>query len=190
MVDFVIINPAELVERKVITGLINRQKQIQMVSVDLTVADIQRPLSRALLTEEERHLPLFESIRPEKDNIYRLDSGCYTVIFNEGIEVPEGLAAFIIQRSSMNRSLATITASVIDPGYKAEHLGASLYIQNPHGICIEKNCRVATIYFVKSRPAKKYDGYYQNEKISLFSGNKAHKSMETKSNFPTLGSFS
>lgn len=158
-----IVNPKNVLEEKNISGLLDYKRQLQIVSIDLTLAEVQKPLTAAIISEEKRELPIFEKIFPQADNFFHLPQGCYTVAFNEAIEMPANTAAFIIQRSSLNRALATITASVIDPGYKTANLSASLYVFNQNGILIEKNCRVAAIYFVKSDATRLYNGFYQNE---------------------------
>lgn len=163
-----IISPEEVLESESVLGITDRKKQLQPVSIDLTIAEVRKPLSAAFISEEERQLPVFENILPENNSVFFLPQGCYTIVFNEGVEMPKELTAFIVQRSCLNRSLSTITSSIIDPGYKAERLAASLYVFNPNGIHIEKNCRVASIFFVKSSPKKLYNGAFQNEKNRPF----------------------
>ncbi len=163
-----ILNPKKMLAAQNLTGILDEEKQLQMVSVDLTLAGLRKPFSAGIISEKERQLPEFKDVCPDKCGTFRIPPGCYSAIFNEGIEMPENATAFIVQRSSLNRSLAVIFSSVIDPGYNASNLSASLYVFNPHGIVLEKNSRVASIYFLSCAPNKLYDGFYQNERLHVF----------------------
>jgi deoxycytidine triphosphate deaminase len=91
-----------------------------------------------------------------------LYEGVYDITFNEGCKIPDNRVAFIKQRSSLYRNGAIINSPVFDPGFETENMGTLLYVHET--IFIEKDARVAQIYFHECEPAEKYDGQWQNDK--------------------------
>lgn len=91
-----------------------------------------------------------------------LYEGVYDITFNEGCKIPDNRVAFIKQRSSLYRNGAIINSPVFDPGFETENMGTLLYVHE--AIFIEKDARVAQIYFHECDPAEKYDGQWQNDK--------------------------
>ena len=91
-----------------------------------------------------------------------LHEGVYDITFNEGCKIPENRVAFIKQRSSLYRNGAIINSPVFDPGFETEFMGTLVYVHET--IFIEKDARVAQIYFHECEPADKYDGQWQNDK--------------------------
>ena len=94
-----------------------------------------------------------------------LYDGVYDITFNEGCKIPDNRVAFIKQRSSLYRNGAIINSPVFDPGFETEFMGTLVYIYET--IFIEKDARVAQIYFHECEPAEKYDGQWQNDKQRL-----------------------
>jgi len=70
--------------------------------------------------------------------------------------------AFIKQRSSLYRNGAIINSPVFDPGFETQNMGTLLYVYET--IFIEKDARVAQIYFHECNTAEKYNGQWQNDK--------------------------
>jgi deoxycytidine triphosphate deaminase len=91
-----------------------------------------------------------------------LYEGVYDITFNEGCKIPDNRVAFIKQRSSLYRNGAIINSPVFDPGFETENMGTLLYVHE--AIFIEKDARVAQIYFHECESAEKYDGQWQNDK--------------------------
>ena len=91
-----------------------------------------------------------------------LHEGVYDITFNEGCKIPENRVAFIKQRSSLYRNGAIINSPVFDPGFETEFMGTLLYIFEP--LFIEKDARVAQIYFHECNGAELYNGQWQNDK--------------------------
>ena len=91
-----------------------------------------------------------------------LHNGVYDITFNEGCKIPDNRVAFIKQRSSLYRNGAIINSPVFDPGFETQNMGTLLYVFEP--IFIEKDARVAQIYFHECNTAEKYDGQWQNDK--------------------------
>jgi len=91
-----------------------------------------------------------------------LHEGVYDITFNEGCKLPENRVAFIKQRSSLYRNGAVINSPVFDPGFETQNMGTLLYVHET--IFIEKDARVAQIYFHECESAEKYDGQWQGDK--------------------------
>ena len=91
-----------------------------------------------------------------------LYDGVYDITFNEGCKIPDNRVAFIKQRSSLYRNGATINSPVFDPGFETQNMGTLLYVYET--IFIEKDARVAQIYFHECNGAELYDGQWQNDK--------------------------
>jgi deoxycytidine triphosphate deaminase len=91
-----------------------------------------------------------------------LHEGVYDITFNEGCKLPENRVAFIKQRSSLYRNGAIINSPVFDPGFETQNMGTLLYVHET--LFIEKDARVAQIYFHECESAEKYDGQWQGDK--------------------------
>jgi deoxycytidine triphosphate deaminase len=91
-----------------------------------------------------------------------LHEGVYDITFNEGCKIPENRVAFIKQRSSLYRNGAIINSPVFDPGFETQNMGTLLYVHET--IFIEKDARVAQIYFHECNGAELYNGQWQNDK--------------------------
>lgn len=112
-------------------------------------------------TELTTYTPL-EPINLDGDTGWLLYEGVYDITFNEGCNIPDNRVAFIKQRSSLYRNGAVINSPVFDPGFKTEFMGTLLYVFEP--IFIERDARVAQIYFHECVSAEMYDGQWQNDK--------------------------
>jgi len=91
-----------------------------------------------------------------------LYEGTYDITFNEGCKIPSNRVAFIKQRSSMWRNGTLINSPVFDPGFETDNMGTIMLVTET--IFIEKDARVAQIYFHECDPAELYDGQWQNDK--------------------------
>jgi deoxycytidine triphosphate deaminase len=91
-----------------------------------------------------------------------LYEGIYDITFNEGCKIPKNRVAFIKQRSSLYRNGAIINSPVFDPGFGTPNMGTLLYVHET--IFIEKDARVAQIYFHECNDAELYDGQFQYDR--------------------------
>ena len=103
-----------------------------------------------------------ETIMLEGNEGWLLHEGTYDITFWEGCKLPENRVAFIKQRSSLYRNGAIINSPVFDPGFETDNMGTLMYVHEP--IFIEKDARVAQIYFHECSGAELYDGQWQNDK--------------------------
>jgi len=103
-----------------------------------------------------------ETIMLDGNEGWLLHEGTYDITFWEGCKLPENRVAFIKQRSSLYRNGAIINSPVFDPGFETDNMGTLMYVHEP--IFIEKDARVAQIYFHECNGAELYDGQWQNDK--------------------------
>lgn len=103
-----------------------------------------------------------DTIRLDGLEGWLLYQGVFDITFNEGCNIPDNRVAFIKQRSSLYRNGVIINSPVFDPGFKTEFMGTLLYVFEP--IFIEKDARVAQIYFHECVSAEMYDGQWQGDK--------------------------
>jgi hypothetical protein len=112
-------------------------------------------------TELTTYAPI-DTINLDGAEGWLLYKGVHDITFNEGCKIPDNRVAFIKQRSSLYRNGAIINSPVFDPGFETQNMGTLLYVHET--IFIEKDARVAQIYFHECDPADKYDGQWQNDK--------------------------
>jgi len=157
-----------ILKEKLIENFVDLDTQLQPASFDLTLDEIFLLTSSASIdfTNKERKLPNYKKIEFNEDWI-ELNEGIYLVSFNEIVNIPNDLIAFVRPRSSLIRSGATIFSSLWDPGYSGKS-NCLLVILNENGIRLKKNARIAQIVFFKlsSPSSKTYSGIYQNEGIN------------------------
>lgn len=79
----------------------------------------------------------------------------------EEIEVPNGMCAQILTRSTVNRGGNFITSGLYDAGYKGV-LGCILHINVP--LTIEIGVRLAQIIFSEAEEGDLYSGIYNEKK--------------------------
>ena len=103
-----------------------------------------------------------EKVQLDGNMGWLLYPGTYEITFWEGCKLPADYVGLIRQRSSLLRNGAIIHSSVFDPGFETEFMGTLVYVHET--IFIEKDARVAQIYFHECEPAEKYNGQWQNDK--------------------------
>jgi deoxycytidine triphosphate deaminase len=134
-------------------------KVVQKVGISTTDGKIGKVLKDR--TELTTYSPT-NTIKVDGMEGWLLYQGVYDITFNEGCKIPDNRVAFVKQRSSLYRNGAIINSPVFDPGFETQNMGTLLYVYET--IFIEKDARVAQIYFHECDPADKYDGQWQNDK--------------------------
>jgi deoxycytidine triphosphate deaminase len=134
-------------------------KAVQKVGISTTDGKIGKVLKDR--TELTTYSPI-NTIKVDGMEGWLLYQGVYDITFNEGCKIPDNRVAFVKQRSSLYRNGAIINSPVFDPGFETQNMGTLLYVYET--IFIEKDARVAQIYFHECDPADKYDGQWQNDK--------------------------
>ena len=142
------------------------------VGYDLSIKAVQKigykgspnsPIGRVLKdkTQLTDYTP-YDKISLEGAKGWLLYEGVYDITFNEGCKLPANRVAFIKQRSSLYRNGTIINSPVFDPGFETEFMGTLMYVHET--IFIEKDARVAQIYFHECQSAELYDGQWQGDK--------------------------
>jgi deoxycytidine triphosphate deaminase len=91
-----------------------------------------------------------------------LSPGTYDITMNEGCNITPNRTAMVRQRSSLLRNGAIIASSIFDPGFYTDNIGTVMIVTND--LFIEKNARVAQMYFHENNEGELYDGQFQNDK--------------------------
>ena len=112
-------------------------------------------------TELTTYTPV-DTLKLDEVEGWLLYPGTYDVTFWEGCKIPNNRVAFIKQRSSLWRNGALINSPVFDPGFQTDSMGTIMLVTET--IFIEKDARVAQIYFHECEPAEEYNGQWQNDK--------------------------
>ena len=150
----------------ILEGFIDWKTQLQPNGFDLTVREVHEFLSEGSIdfTNEQRTLPETRRLC-FKDGWLKLVSGAYKISTNEVVRVPRNVIAFAFPRSSLLRMGAFTAHAVWDAGFygRGEFL---LTVENPYGIRLRENARVAQLVFFKlsSPPEKVYFGIYRGKK--------------------------
>lgn len=112
-------------------------------------------------TELTTYTPV-DTIKLDGSEGWLLHEGTYDITFWEGCKIPDNRVAFIKQRSSLWRNGTLINSPVFDPGFETDNMGTIMMVTEP--IFIEKDARVAQIYFHECLSAEMYNGQWQNDK--------------------------
>ncbi|KAK3984273.1 dUTPase-like protein [Cladorrhinum sp. PSN332] len=109
----------------------------------------------------------------DSSEIVKLAQGAYLVEFNETVDIPLDCMGQVFVRSSLWRSGATLTAGVVDSGYKGG-MGALLNVRNPAGIVLCRDAKLGQICFHRmEEKVEGYNGIYQNSVESVGRDGKA-----------------
>lgn len=152
-----IINPKKIIGEGIVKNF-DEKEALQPNSIDLrikSVREIRNGGSLRLLGKDIKS----QSLEYSYEDIWEFERGkAYDVEFEEFVEVPESMMAFVTHRSSLNRIGAHITSGIYDSGFK-NYIGAIMRCDAD--ITIQKGTRIATIYFMKAESDHKYNGQYQ-----------------------------
>jgi len=161
----------ELAEEKgLVSGFIDLSTQLTPNGFDLTVAKIFAFNSSGSLdfSNKERRLPEFKELYPkklkntDKSGWWKLKKGCYKVLTNESVNIPNDLIAFAFSRSSILRMGVFVENAVWDSGFsgRSEFI---LVVENPHGFNLKQNARIIQLVFLRTAGTKEgYNGIYKN----------------------------
>ena len=164
-----IINPKTIVEQKIVTAEENcpeiEEKQIQQVGIDIRISrvfTVHVPVVEILRNSKPDFNEIYRELMPDTNGCFRLMPGkAYSVDSMEHIKVPNNAAAFVLHRSTFNRSGIFITGSVFDAGFEG-NIGATMYVHNLADI--EVGTRIAQVLVMQADAAKMYDGTYQQQR--------------------------
>ncbi len=158
-------------KEKLIEDYIDLDRQLTPNGFDLSVAKVFEFSSCGCLdfSNKERALPQTKELLPQKGNPedkfgwWQLERGVYKVRTNETVNLPKNLVALAFTRTSLLRMGGFTQHGVWDAGFegKGEFV---LAIDNPLGIRIKQNARVAQLVFLSTDETEGYEGIYKNLK--------------------------
>ena len=158
----------EMLNRGVVTDMVDPEVQVQMCGVDLTLRSVERFLTPGAVDydNKEREVSKTEEIAFDGAGWVSLEAGCYLVTFNEAVSIPKTITALARPRSSLLRSGATVETALWDPGYRGRSQSL-LVVYNPGGLRLKRNARLIQLAFYRlsSMAEKGYEGAYQNENL-------------------------
>jgi dUTP pyrophosphatase len=155
----------EILARKAVAEML-ADSQYQPAGVDLTLKEVHEITSAGAIDFDNSKRKLSETRKLEfsSDGSLLLSPGCYKIIYNEYVNIPDDCAAMGLPRSSLLRCGADVHCALWDPGYhgRSESL---LTVYNAHGITLHKNAKVVQLIFVKlsKKAAETYSGQYKGE---------------------------
>lgn len=157
-------------------------EQYQPNGIDLTIAKIETFRDNGILSVEGKYLPSTGRVKQLRDNArWFLPRGEYLITFNETINLPDDIMAYILPRSSLLRMGVSLHGAVWDAGYHG--VGSSLLVvYNESGWVVEKDARVAQLVFhrLEQPTGKGYAGSYQSQGLPRQGG------VEIRSPFPPV----
>jgi deoxycytidine triphosphate deaminase len=114
--------------------------------------------------DQSAYIPVPLMINPhnEKEKLWALAPGVYSITFHQGCSLPNNIKAEIVHRSSLLRMGVEIKSAVYDPGFKTEFMGAVMVVHNT--VTIEYGSRVAQILMAETQLSEEYAGQFQGEK--------------------------
>ena len=162
----------DLIEKKnLIESYIDQDKQLTPNGFDLTAGKIfEFKVQGALdFSNKERVIPEGKELLPQKINPqdkfgwWDLSPGSYKVRTNESVNLPNNLIALAFSRTSLLRAGALTQHGVWDAGFRGRG-EFILTVQNPQGLKIKQNARVAQLTFWVIEATIAYQGIYKDLK--------------------------
>lgn len=157
---------------QIITGWDLGGKNLQQVGIDLNVCQIYEIADGGIIKIDSTVLPSRVALPQQQLDVdkdiwgwYLEANKIYEVEFLQGCKIPDSIALFIRQRSSLLRMGGVIHSSVFDPGFYTERMGTMMYTFK--NFYIEYGARICQIYGHECYQVPKdalYDGQYQNDK--------------------------
>jgi len=159
----------ELLKNKppLVEGMINPRLQVQPNGIELTLMRIEAfaEAGQVALDNSERKIPIGRPLRFDGEGWVDLSKGCYKIVFNEVVNIPRGIAAIALPRSSLLRCGVTIETAVWDAGYRGRS-ESLMVVHNEAGFRVKRNARVLQLLFFRlSSEVEGYSGAYQEENI-------------------------
>ena len=159
-------------EKSLIEGCVDLGTQLTPNGVDLTAASIYEFLEAGSLdfSNKERKLPECREVAAQKSapedkfGWWLIKAGIYKVKTNETVNLPQDLIALAFTRTSLLRMGVFTQHGVWDAGFKGKG-EFILSVQNPAGLRLKQNARVAQLVFLKMNETKHaYCGIFQHKK--------------------------
>jgi dUTP pyrophosphatase len=150
-----------------VEGYLDLDIQVQPNGFDITLRDISLLKTPGLVavSNTERVVSELSPLEFDGTGFINLESGIYSITYNEIVHLPNNVMALARPRSSLLRCGVTVGTAVWDAGYsgRSESL---LNVYHPEGFRVQKNARIVQLVFFRlTEDTEGYSGTYQNENI-------------------------
>lgn len=169
------INPKTAIENGWVSGIHDPEKQVQPNAIDFTLDTLfeVHTENQFVVSEKGKHMRGGAKMNPVPDRRIKHETGedmlfwhlrdhLYDGMSDVYVDLPEGVAAMLIIRSTFNRNGVFLTSGLYDSGFKG-HLGFILHIRANGMTSIAQGTRIGQVMFVASDSAGMYAGGYNHE---------------------------
>tara|TARA_R110001583_G_scaffold13766_1_gene58656 strand:- start:33250 stop:33741 length:492 start_codon:yes stop_codon:yes gene_type:complete len=157
---------AKEIKKEHLIVLDNAKGKFAQVGYDLSIKSISKLKGNGQVLKAKTVVNDLEPVEMSHlngtEHGWLLEPGTYDITCNEGCNIAANRTAMVRQRSSLLRNGAIIASSIFDPGFYTDNIGTVMMITTP--IFIEKDARVAQMYFHENNEGELYDGQFQNDK--------------------------
>lgn len=112
------------------------------------------------LSEDSKKMRSSVEILPDADGWFNLPIGTYDVTTYNTVEISEGYAGWVIQRSTLLRNNITAQSAIYDSGYHGV-VGCRMQVGSGPAR-IQRGTRIAQFVLVEAETLTKYNGSYGN----------------------------
>lgn len=166
----------------IIADEVNTTKQYAKMAqcgVDLSVRSVSKFNTAGYVLKDKTFAS--STLKIEKENFiapngkeiigYYLTPGTYELELNEGCKLGPNDTAMIVVRSSLNRGATAAYSGLYDPGFDTQNndevlpMHLRITVDNPNGLYLEENARVAQIVIFENENTKIYDGQWAHGKV-------------------------
>lgn len=160
------INPTFAIEQGWIRGITDPDKQVQPNAIDFTLdrAFEMNDNGRGFLISESTKTMIGSTEIDVEKTVYFIikPSSMLDGLSDVYVDLPEGVCAQLVIRSTLARNGLILTSGLYDSGFKG-HIGFLLHNRAPTPAYIAPGTRVGQIIFIRSESAKLYEGGYNHE---------------------------
>ena len=154
---------AKEIEKEGLIVLDNAMGKFAQVGYDLSIKSISKLKGGGKVLKDKTVVNDLEEVLYDGfDNGWWLNPGTYDVMCNEGCDIAANRTAMVRQRSSLLRNGAIIASSIFDPGFRTDNIGTVMIVTER--IFIQRDARIAQMYFHENSEGEVYDGQFQNDK--------------------------
>lgn len=164
------INPQTAIKNGWVSGITNPEKQVQPNAIDFTLDKVFTILDYEtfVLSEDKKIMKGSEPYEPRFDTAHASDGwlikehNMIDCLSNMYCDLPEGIAAMLVIRSTLARNGIMLVSGLYDSGFKG-HIGFLLHNRSIATAHIGEGTRVGQIIFVQSDSSSMYQGQYNHD---------------------------
>lgn len=169
------INPKIAIKEGWVTGIVNEEVQVQPNAIDFTLDRLftVNVNNEFVISEAGKQMrggteyPTYQDRKDPSMSFWTLRNPIYDGMSNVYVDLPEGVAAMLVIRSTFNRNGLFLTSGLYDSGYKG-HLGFILHNRAAGLTKVARGTRIGQVIFVASGTAKMYAGGWNHDQGTHF----------------------